>query len=199
MDDKKCFQNLSALFQSHEMTHQPTRRPGHQVSTNKGWAQCLDDGDWSQKSGPSDLISGVLERVWLWAWCGYKANSRIRSLCLLFMRVSGPAARELWALLEINWICEEPGASAGGAGIMNQAVIGSHSLALTRRRAIYVEASSAAIYKDSLFSHSYVLKTDTCVYFRSVAVHIQLITELHSYPRFRHFRTNNSDNGQWTR
>ena len=24
------------------------------------------------------------------------------------MRVSGPAARELWALLEINWICEEP-------------------------------------------------------------------------------------------
>ena len=108
MDDKKCFQNLSALFQSHEMTHQPTRRPGHQVSTNKGWAQCLDDGDWSQKSGPSDLISGVLERVWLWAWCGYKANSRIRSLCLLFMRVSGPAARELWALLEINWICEEP-------------------------------------------------------------------------------------------
>ena len=76
---------------------------------------------------------------------------------------------------------------------MNQEVIGSHSLALTRRRAIYVEASSAAIYKDSLFTRSYVL-TDTCVYFRSVSV--QLITELHSYPRFRQFRTNNSDNGK---
>ena len=95
-----------SLFQTHERDDTSANKKGSTTSINQSGrvepSECLDG---------ADLISGVLERVWLWAWCGYKANSRIRSLCLLFMRVRGKralAGRELWALLEINWICEKP-------------------------------------------------------------------------------------------
>ena len=116
-----------SLFLVYGMTPQPIRRPGHNLSTNKGWAWCLDDGDWSQKSG---LIWSLGSwRVWLWAWCGYKANSRIRSLCLLFMRVSGAPP---WSYGPFWKLTGSEELSSSRWGRHNEP--GSSSLTLTRLR-----------------------------------------------------------------